>query len=55
MLEAYRMIRKPGEHTGAYCGKCQKGTEGKGNSGEGAGSVKKHLVTTVGRKLDIRS
>jgi len=31
MSEAYRMNRKPGEHTGAYYGKSQKGTEGEGN------------------------
>ena len=30
--------------------------DGKGEKlGEGAGSVKKYLVTTLGRKLDMRS
>jgi hypothetical protein len=32
MSEVYRMNQKPGEHTGVYYGRSQKGMERKGNS-----------------------
>jgi hypothetical protein len=49
------MSRKVGEHTRTYYRRSQKETEVEGNFGEGTGSVKKYLATTMGRGLDMRS
>jgi hypothetical protein len=55
MSEAYRVSRKVREHMGANYGKVPEGDRSRRKLGEGTGSVKKYLATTMGRGLDMRS